>query len=63
MSGWHVNTLRYISRSILDKEPESHSLLEDVIWALVIRRRPDGVGERLNFVPIPRQVGLWQCLN
>jgi hypothetical protein len=48
---------RYVSRSISDEEPESPGLLEDVVWTLAIRKRPDGVGKRLNLVPMPGQAG------
>jgi hypothetical protein len=46
---------KHVSRSILDEEPEPPGLLEDVVWTLAIRRRPDGVGRRLNLVPMPGQ--------
>ena len=36
-----------------DEVPEHHGLLEDVVWTIAIKRRPDGVCERLNLVPIP----------
>ena len=43
-----------VARSIYgDEMPEHYDLLEDVVWTLAIKRRPDGVGERLNLVPIP----------
>jgi len=36
-----------------DEVPERPGLLEDIVWTIAIKRRPDGVCERLNLVPIP----------
>ena len=54
---------RYVSRSILDEEPEPPGLLEDVVWTLAIRKRPDGVGKRLNLVPMPGQAWFMAVLQ
>lgn len=36
-----------------DEVPKYNRVCEDTIWTMAIRRRPDGIGERLNLVPIP----------
>jgi len=36
-----------------DDVPEYNRVFEDTVWTMAIKRRPDGVGERLNIVSIP----------
>jgi hypothetical protein len=55
---WALNTLKSVpekfSNSFSTNEaPETSKVFKDIIWILAIRRRPDGVAERLNVVFIP----------